>query len=112
MAHLQKHRSHESLNVDTAASWDVQTKLTIGGAAHAYSDVSSVSQIGVHSDSAVYFRFDSLTSDTISANNDLRIPADTLTFIKVPRGVHKSSIKVHFKQVTSAASKFLRIVHL
>ena len=112
MAHLQKHRAHESLNVDTAAGWDVQTKLTIGDAAHASSDVSSVSQIGVHSDSAVYFRFDNLTSDTISTTDDLKIPADTLTFIKVPRGVAKSTIHVHFKQVTSAASKFLRIVHL
>jgi hypothetical protein len=111
MANLQKHRAHESLNVDTAAGWDVQTRLTISSAAHVYSDVSSVSQIGVHSDSIVYFRFDALTSDTISANNDLRIPADTLTFIKVPQGVG-STINVHFKQVTSAASKFLRIVQL
>jgi hypothetical protein len=111
MANLQKHRSHESLNVDTAATWDVQTRLTISSAAHVYSDVSNVSQIGVHSDSIVYFRFDSSTSDTISANDDLRIPADTLTFIKVPQGIG-STISIHFKQVTSVATKYLRIVHL
>jgi hypothetical protein len=111
MANLQKHRTHESLNVDTGADWSVQTRLTISSAAHVYSDVSSVGQIGVHSDSAVYFRFDSLTSDTISANNDLRIPSDTLTFIKVPQGVG-DTINVHFKQVTSAGTKYLRIVHL
>ena len=111
MANLQKHRAHESLNVDTSAGWDVQTKLTIGAAAHAISDVSSASQIGVHSDSAVYFRFDNLTTDTIAALDDLRIPADTLTFIKVPKAVG-STIQVHFKQITSVATKFLRIVHL
>ena len=111
MANLQKHRTHESLNVDTGAEWSVQTRLTISTAAHVYSDVSSVSQIGIHSDSIVYFRFDASTSDTISANDDLRIPASTLTFIKVPQGVG-STINVHFKQVTSVGTKYLRIVHL
>ena len=111
MANLQTHRAHESLNVDTAASWDVQTRLTISLQAHVYSDVSSSNQIGVHSDSAVKFRFDTLTSDTISANNDLVIPADTLTFIKVPKSVGPT-MYIHFKQVTSAATKYLRIVHL
>ena len=111
MANLQKHRAHESLNVDTAAGWDVKTRLTISSQAHVYSDVSSANQVGVHSDSAVKFRFDTLTSDTISANNDLVIPADTLTFIKVPKSVG-ATINVHFKQVTSAGAKYLRIVHL
>ena len=111
MANLQKHRAHESLNVDTAAGWDVQTRLTISSQAHVYSDVSSSNQIGIHSDSDVRFRFDNLTSDTISANDDLVIPSETLTFIKVPKSIG-DTINVHFKQVTSAGSKYLRIVHL
>jgi hypothetical protein len=111
MANLQKHRAHESLNVDTSAGWDVQTRLTISSQAHVYSDVSSSNQIGIHSDSAVKFRFDTSTSDTISANNDLVIPSDTLTFIKVPKGVG-NTMYVHFKQVASVGTKYLRIVHL
>ena len=111
MANLQRHRAHESLNVDTAAGWDVQTRLTISSAAHVTSDISSASQICIESDSEVYFRFDSSSSDTIVANNDPTIPANTLTFLKVPKGVG-DTIYVHFKQVSSAASKFLKIVHL
>ena len=42
MANLQKHRTHESLNIETAAEWSVQSRLTISSAAHAYKDVSSV----------------------------------------------------------------------
>ena len=74
MANLQKHRTHESLNIETAAEWSVQSRLTISSAAHAYSDVSNISQIGFYSDSDVYVRFDTLTSDTISTSNDLIIP--------------------------------------
>ena len=29
MANLQKHRSHESLNMDSAANWQVQTEVTV-----------------------------------------------------------------------------------
>ena len=111
MAKLQKHRAHESLNVDTVAEWNPVARKAIGGQAHAYEDVSNASQIGVLSESDVKFRFDGLTSDTISASNDLVIPADTLTFIKVPQGVG-STIVVHFKQVTSVSAKYLRMVKL
>ena len=111
MANIQMHRAHESLNVDTAAEWNVQTELTIGGAAHAYSDVSSANQIGIYSDSDVYIRFDSSTSDTIDTDADLVIPAETLAFLNIPKAVGET-IYVHFKQVTSASSKSLRIVHM
>ena len=113
MANLQKHRAHESLNVDTAAKWDVQTRLTITDADEQVSNVTGVHQIGVHSDSIVYFRFDTTSGDSMGSgtNDDLRLPADTLTFIKVPQSVG-ANIYAHFKQVTSAGSSFLRIVHL
>ena len=56
MANLQQHRAHESLNVDTAASWDVQDRLNISSAAHVTSDVSSASQICIESESEILFR--------------------------------------------------------
>tara|TARA_R100000808_G_C2146767_1_gene154691 strand:+ start:2395 stop:2730 length:336 start_codon:yes stop_codon:yes gene_type:complete len=111
MATLQKFRAHESLNVDTAAGWDVQDRLTISSAAHVTSDVSAANQICIESESEILFRFDSSTSDTISANNDPTIPANTLVFLKVPRGVGDTII-FHAKQATSASAKYLKIVHM
>ena len=105
------HRAHESLNVETAAEWNVQTRLTISSQAHVSSEVSSVSQIGFYSDSDVYMRFDSSSSDTISANNDMIIPGETPVFFNVPKAIGET-IYVHFKQVTSAASKRLRLINL
>ena len=111
MANLQQHRAHESLNVDTAAGWDVQTRLTISSAAHVTSDVSSAYQICIKSESEVYFRFDSSSSDTISATNDPTIPANTLTFLKVPKGVG-STIYLHVKATSSASTKYCRLVKM
>ena len=111
MATLQKFRAHESLNVDTAAGWDVQSRLTISSAAHVTSDVSAANQICIESESEILFRFDSSTSDTIVANNDPTIPANTLVFLKVPRGVGDTII-FHAKQATSASTKYLKIVHM
>ena len=73
--------------------------------------MSSSNQIGIYSDSDVYIRFDSSSSDTISANNDLVIPSETLAFLNVPKAVGET-IYVHFKQVTSAGTKYLRIIHM
>ena len=74
MANIQMHRAHESLNVETAAEWDVQTRLTISSQAHVYSDVSSANQIGIYSDSDVYIRYDSSTSDTTVSYTHLTLP--------------------------------------
>jgi len=111
MAQLNKRTSEQSLNIDTSAVWDAQTRLTISAQAHVTSDVSGVDQIGIYSDSDVKFRFDGSSSDTISANNDLVIPASTLVFMKVPKGVG-DTIYVHFKQVASVGSKYLALVHM
>ena len=111
MANINKFKANEAVNIEAAAEWNVQTRLTISSQAHVYSDVTSVHQIGVYSDSDVKFRFDASTSDTISANDDLVLPAQTLTFVKIPQGVG-GTIYVHFKQVSSAASKYLCLVHM
>ena len=51
MANLQKHRAHESLNTDTAASWDVNSILTaaVSGGSAASLDVSSYNTLGLFS---------------------------------------------------------------
>ena len=111
MANLNMHRAHESLNVETAAEWNVQTRLTISSQAHVSSEVSSVSQIGFYSDSDVYMRFDSSSSDTINVSNDMIIPGETPVFFNVPKAIGET-IYVHFKQVTSAGTKRLRLINL
>ena len=106
MANLQTHRAHESLNVDTAAGWDVQTAQTAavtGGAAIQF-DVSSFNQIGIYSLSTdIRFTFASATGATISDNNDLILPAQTLTFLKVPKALG-STVYFVATSATSATS--------
>ena len=110
MANLQKHRAHESLNVDTAAGWDVQTAQTAavtGGAAIQF-DVSSFNQIGIYSLSTdIRFTFASATGATISDNNDLILPAQTLTFLKVPKALGST---VYF--VTTSATSATSLVKI
>ncbi len=111
MANINKFKANEAVNIEAAAEWNVQTRLTISTQAHVYSNVTGVHQIGIYSDSDVKFRFDNSTSDTISANNDLVLPSQTLTFVKIPQGVG-GTMYVHFKQVSSASSKYLCLVHM
>ena len=61
MADIHKFRTNEAVNIEAAANWDVQTRLTISSQAHVYSNVTGVHQIGVYSDSDVKFRFDTET---------------------------------------------------
>lgn len=114
MADLHKFTVQEALNASqgNAGGWTVNARLAIGSAAHAYQELdASTTQIGIWSDSEVYFRFDTSTSDTIDTGRDLILLPSTLTFINVPKNVG-SSIVVHFKQVSSVATKYLRIVEV
>ena len=111
MADLNKYNEKQSLNIDTAADWAVQTRLTISSAAAVESNVSTANQIAIYSDSDVYIRFDTSSGDNIVANNDIILPALTFMTFKVPKQLG-TTIYVHFKQVTSVGSKYLRLVHM
>jgi hypothetical protein len=90
MADQQKFRTHESLNVDTAADWNVLTALTaaVSGGSTVEKDVSSYNQIGVYSvTNDVYFSFSSSASTSIVTAKDLVLPSKTLTFLKIPKGL-------------------------
>ena len=106
MANLQTHRAHESLNVDTAAGWDVQTAQTaaVTGGTEVEWDVSSFNQIGIYSASTdIRFTFATATGATINDNNDLILPAQTLTFLKVPKALG-STVYFVTTSATSATS--------
>ena len=110
MANLQPHRAHESLNVDTAAGWDVQTAQTaaVTGGTEVQWDVSSFNQIGIYSASTdIRFTFATATGATINDNNDLILPAQTLTFLKVPKALGST---VYF--VTTSATSATSLVKI
>jgi len=115
MANLQKHRTHESLNIETAGEWSVQSRVQIdasGGVQHNTSNVSEVSQIGFYGGADFYIRFDNLSSNTIDTDTDLIIPGETLAFLNVPRGIG-DTVYAHFQIVTAtAADVYVRLVHL
>jgi len=114
MAILRKSPVIETLNAYTGVGgeWSVSSALDISSQAAAEKQLSpNTSQIGVYSDSDVVFRFDTATGDSTSAANDLILANSTLTYLVVPRGLG-SDVFVHFKQVSSAASKSLRIVEI
>ena len=114
MANLQKYRTHESLNFTTAANWEVQSRQSIASAAHVVFKITKTNQIGFYSDSDIYIRFDNSASDTIDINNDLIIDGEGLVFFNVPRqlGDNGDGIYFHVKQVSSASSKYIRMVYL
>ena len=118
MANLQKHRTHESLNIESAAEWSVQSRQKIedssAGVDEVIVDVSEVSQIGFYSDIDFYIRFDTSASDSVVANNDLIVPGETLAFLNVPRGIG-DTVYAHFKGVSAsdpAANSYIKLVHL
>jgi len=112
MANLQKHRAHESLNVDTAARWDVQTRLDISTGAEAVQNVSDCNQIAIWADLEVYFTFDSDSGTTsVATGTDLKIPAETLVYMKVPKGIG-NTIYFHVEPTSSASTKYCRLVKM
>ena len=110
MANLQTHRAHESLNVDTAAGWDIQVALTaaVSSGSTVQLSVGSFNQIGVYSvTNDVYFSFATSTGSTINDTNDLILPAQTLTFLKVPKALGST---VYF--VTTSATSATSLVKI
>ena len=88
MANLQKHRSHESLNTDSAADWQVQTEVTADTDGVAV-NVSSYHTIHLQSDIDFYFTFNTTGTDSdIDTDADLYLMGgDTIYSIKVPRAL-------------------------
>ena len=63
MANLQKHRAHESLNMDSAADWQVQSAVTADTDGVAV-NVSSYQTIHLQSDNDFYFTFNTTGTDS------------------------------------------------
>jgi hypothetical protein len=91
MANLQKHRSHESLNMDSAANWQVQTEVTADADGVAV-NVSSYHTIHLQSDKDFYFTFNTTGTDSdVDTDADLYLMGgDTIYSLKVPHGLGSS----------------------
>ena len=88
MANLQKHRAHESLNMDSAAVWDIQAAKAVPASGAAV-NVSGYHTIHLSTDLDIYFRFDTLGVVTgIVTTTDLVLKGgDTIYSLKVPLGL-------------------------
>jgi len=90
MANLGKHRAHESLNMESAADWQVQSVATVGSSASTV-DVSSSHMIHMQSDNDFYFTFKTSSTDALSTDDDLYLKGgDTIYSLRIPQGLGES----------------------
>ena len=89
MAKLQKFRAHESLNMDSAADWQIQTVNSIT-TAESY-DVSNYHTVHLMSTQDIYFEFTNSSTDALATANTLYLMGgDTIYSLKVPRALGNS----------------------
>ena len=88
MSNIQKFRAHESLNMESAGDWQVQSAVTADADGVAV-DVTSYHQIHLLTDKDIYFTFNTTGTDSdINTSNDLYLKGgDTIYTLKVPRGL-------------------------
>jgi len=112
MANLQKHRAHESLNTDTAATWDVITDVTDAAASSGTVnniDVSGYHTLGLTPAAEIYIHFHDTSTATLDEDDALKL-ASGLSFIKIPRGLGDT---IYFNYVaTGASSCEVRVVKM
>ena len=87
MANTQKFRAHESLAIESAGDWQVQSVATVGSSASRVS-VDGYHTIHLQSDEDFYFTFKTSSSDALSTSNDLYLKGgDTIYSLKIPHGL-------------------------
>ena len=103
MADLQKHRAHESLNTDTAATWELITNVTDANATGGTVlniDVSGYHTLGLTPAAEIYIHFHNTSTATLVLADALKL-ASGLSFIKIPRGLGDT---IYFNYLSVAAS--------
>ena len=90
MANTQKFRAHESLNVETAADWQVQTVVEVDNlAAGSIIDVTSYHMVHLQPVEDIYFTFNETNAEgSLATANDLYLKGgDTIYSFKIPKGL-------------------------
>ena len=114
MANLHKLSVQEAMNAaGSGGVWTVNTVSTTGSNANEANTVhvliSGAGQLGLYSSGEIYFNF-AAAETNCSKNNDLKLPANTLTFITVPQGLGST---VYFNHLsTSTTAHTVRIVEV
>ena len=87
MANIQKFRAHESLAIESAGDWQVQSVATVGSSASTVR-VDGYHTIHLQSDEDFYFTFKTSSTDALSTSNDLYLKGgDTIYSLKIPHGL-------------------------
>ena len=111
MADLHKLTVQEAMNASgSGGGWNVESAATHVGTAEAntvHVDVSTAAQIGIYSAGAIYFKFSTNAGVDVETDDDLTLPATTLTFITVPRALGPT---IYFNHLGIGAACEVRIV--
>ena len=88
MANIKKFRAYESLNIESAGDWSVQSTVTADADGVAV-NCTSHHQVHLMCDEDIYFTFNTTGTDSdINTSNDLYLKGgDTIYTLKVPRGL-------------------------
>jgi len=91
MADIQRYRAHESLNVDTAADWQVQA-VTVADTDGIAVNVTGYHQVHLQSDNDFYFTFNTTGTDSdVDTSKDLYLKGgDTIYSFFIPNGLGDS----------------------
>ena len=94
MANLQKHRAHESLNTESAAVWDQQTKVTVGSSPTNI-DVTNYHTIHFLTTEDMFFEFS--TGTTMDTTNGLYLQGgQTIYSLRIPHGLGSKGQTIYF----------------
>ena len=105
MANIKKFRAHESLNIETAGDWQVQSAVTVdsdGGAV----DCTSYHQVHILTYKDIYFTFNITGTDSdVNTSNDLYLMGgDTIYTLKVPKGLGNTTYLIMERKESSDAT--------
>ena len=108
MANLQKFRSHESDNTQSAAVWSQQTEVAVDATTDTV-DVSAYHTVHLQTDEDIYFGFSTSTTDMIDADESLYLKGgDTIYSLRVPHGLGNAVIlQMKEKTATDATVRLI-----
>ena len=105
MANIKKFRAHESLNIESAGDWQVQSAVTADADGVAV-DCTSYHQVHLTTDNDIYFTFNTTGTDSdINTSNDLYLMGgDTIYTLKVPKGLGNTTYLIMERKESSDAT--------
>ena len=113
MADLHRLSVQEAVNATGPGGvWTVNSAASHTSTAEAHTihvDVSGAGQLGIYSAGDIYIKFSADAGEDIETDDDLTLPANTLTFITVPRGLGST---IYFNHLGKGALCEVRIVEV